>query len=714
MTDVLETPAQYIKGVGPKKYQLLNKLGIKTINDLLFYFPRRHEDRSKFFPISQLKLNPGEYHTVKGIIKSLSIFRTKSRTTLFQLAVTDGTGVLYAIWFNQPYLRKYFKEGDNIILYGKVERQARLQMYVPEYELINDQEDINVHIGRIVPIYPLTESVRQRMVRLTAFACVEEFSRYIKDYMPSGIKINQHLIDLKSAIRHIHFPTSFDTLKNARHRLIFDEFFFLQTALALKKAHIKLRANGISHNIDGSIIKSFLNTLPFVLTGAQHKVMEHIQKDMQSPRPMCRLLQGDVGSGKTIVAAYAIVISAQNNFQSAIMAPTEILAQQHYNNLSRLLLPLGIKIGLLTSGLTLPEKNRMKKLISQGEIDLVVGTHSLLEEDVKFKNLSLAVIDEQHKFGVAQRMILSQKGANPDILVMTATPIPRTLALTVYGDLDISIIDQMPPGRMPAKTYLFAEEQREKVYKFMRQEVKIGRQVFVIYPLIDKSKQSPEFIGEDVDKNGQMVLKMSRAGSLNLKAATKMYEDFKTKIFPDLKIGLIHGRMSKEEKDKVLEDFRTGIINILVSTIVVEVGIDMPNASVMVVEHAERFGLSQLHQLRGRIGRSSHQSYCILLADAKTDNAKMRMDAMLETHDGFKIAQKDLEIRGPGEFMGTRQHGLPDFKIGDIIADIAVLETAKKEAFDLVRSDPALSRPENIALRSAVAKKFGVMKDIGL
>lgn len=714
MTDLLETSARYIKGVGPKKFQLLNKLSIKTIRDLLFYFPRRHEDRSRFLSIADIKSDLGNFHTIKGVIRSASIFKTKTGLTLFQMAVADSTGVVYATWFNQPYLKKYFKIGDNIILYGKVQRYRRLQINVPEYELITDDDEPTVHTGRIVPIYPLVENVRQRMLRSVANTCVEEFSRYVSDPLPRHVKSNQRLIDLKYAIRHIHFPSTFDTLKNARKRLVFDEFFFLQTALALKRARIKLKTDGIPHKTDAGLLKSFTASLPFTLTAAQEKVIGQIGKDMASRRPMCRLLQGDVGSGKTIVAMHAMVISKQSGYQSVIMVPTEILAEQHYINLRKLFSPLGINVGLLRSGLTGSEKSRIKKMAASGELDVLVGTHSLIEEDIKFKRLSLVVVDEQHKFGVAQRLVLTQKGANPDVLVMTATPIPRTLALTIYGDLDISVIDQMPPGRKPVKTYLFDESHRQKVYDFMRSQIKELRQVFVVYPLIDESSQSVEFTKEEFDSSGQKVFKVSRSGLLNLKAATKMCEDFKSRVFPDLKVGLVHGRLAADEKNKVLDDFRKGRIDILVSTIVVEVGIDMPNASVMVVEHAERFGLSQLHQLRGRIGRSEHQSYCILIADAKTESAKMRSEAMLKTQNGFKIAEYDLKIRGPGDFMGTRQHGMPEFRIANILTDADMLEAAKKEAFGLVATDPDLSRPENTALRREVIKEFGPTDSFGL
>jgi len=718
--NLLETPAQYVKGVGPKKSELLKKLGIKTVNDLLFYFPRRHEDRSKFLTISELKTKIGGFSTVKGVIKSASIFRTKTRITMFQLAVTDSTGVVYATWFNQPYLKKYFKAGDNIILYGKIQKYSRLQINVPEYEIITDDDDPTIHTGRIVPVYPLTESVRQRMLRSIEYACVGQFVKSISDCMPRSVLLSQKLIDLKYAVKHIHFPDNFETLENARRRLVFDEFFFLETALALKKAKLKLSVKGFAHKIDAELLDLFDKNLPFVLTNAQKKVIEHIKKDMASRRPMCRLLQGDVGSGKTIVALHAVVIAKQSGYQSVIMAPTEILAQQHYLTFDKFLSPLNIKIAILTSSTPVKEKAKIKSAIKAGEVDVVVGTHSLIEEDVEFKNLSLAIVDEQHKFGVDQRLKLTEKNKNLDVLVMTATPIPRTLALTVYGDLDISIIDEMPPGRKPVKTAMFDEKHIQDVYKIIRDEIKNGRQVFVVYPLIDETVVETRLIAslpDEFDADGQKTFKAPRRdapmGRL-YKNATKMYEDFKAKIFPDLRVGLMHGRLKSDEKENVLHDFRHGKVDILVSTIVVEVGIDMPNASVIVVEHAERFGLSQLHQLRGRIGRSTHQSYCLLVADAKTDNSKMRLQAMLDTQNGFKIAEKDLEIRGPGDFLGTRQSGLPEFQLANLIRDAVILEAARHSAYDVVRNNPDLSHPENWPLRDEVLKRFGKVGSIGL
>jgi len=685
----LDKSAQYVKGVGPAKFKLLNKLGIKTVRDLLFHFPRRHEDRSNFLPISEIKHSPGEFHTIKGIIRSSSVFKTKTKINIFQLAVSDSTGTVYAVWFNQPYMKKYFKVGDAIILYGKVNQYKRLQINVPEYEIISNDDDPTIHAGRIVPVYPLCENLRQRMLRSAIYSCVDEFSVYIQDYLPEAVRKDQRLMDLKNAISGAHFPKDFQVLKDARHRIVFDEFFSLQAALALKKAHIKLKAKGWPHNIEKELLAYFDKSLPFNLTQAQKNAIDRIKKDMSSIRPMHRLLQGEVGSGKTVVAMHAVVISMQSGWQSVVMAPTEMLAEQHFASFNKCLSQFGVRAGLLKSSLPVKEKSAVKNSIKAGDIDVVVGTHSLIEEDVEFKNLSLVIIDEQHKFGVAQRLKVTKKASNPDVLVMTATPIPRTLALTVYGGLDISIIDELPLGRKPVRTFLFKEAERDEVYDFMRSQVSLGRQVFVVYPLIDET-QKPA--GDLFEK------------PLSLKAAAKMYDNFKEKIFPDLRIGIVHGRMNAQDRNTVVQAFRQGLIDILVSTIIIEVGIDMPNASVMVIEHAERFGLSQLHQMRGRIGRSTHQSYCMLLADAKTESAKMRVEAMLETNNGFKIAEYDLKIRGPGDFLGVRQSGLPEFKMANLLTDANILEEARRAAYTVVKSDPELDNFENRLLKQELLR----------
>jgi len=686
----LKSSAQYVKGVGPKKIHLLNKLNIQTVEDILYYFPRRHEDRSGLLPIN--KIQAGKPNTVKGEIMTFGGFKTKKRKMfLFEMAVSDKTGIVYCIWFNQPYMRRFFKVGKSVILHGKVQKKGKqLQMIAPEYEIIAEEDEKGIHTGRITPIYSLTEEVYQRGIRSVAKQAVDQFSHYIDDPLPRYIKVKKKLIDFVPALKNLHFPQNFTALENSRRRFIFDEFFFLQVALALKRARLKLKTNGFAHKVKDNLIKSFEEKLPFKLTNSQKKVIGHISSDMAAPRPMCRLLQGEVGSGKTVVACFGLALAVQNGFQAAVMAPTEILAEQHYRTLSNLLEPLNIKIALLTSSLPAKTQKDIRNQIETGKIDIAVGTHSLVQEKIKFKSLSFIIVDEQHKFGVAQREKFIKKGINPDILVMTATPIPRTLALAVYGDLDISVIDELPPGRGSIDTVWVKESKRKEIYSFIRQKVSEGRQVFVIYSLIEESQ------------------------ARDLRDASRMHKRFQEEIFPDLKIELIHGRLSGDIKEKVMQDFRAGKIDVLVSTVIIEVGIDMPNATCMVIEHADRFGLAQLHQLRGRIARSSHPSHCILIADPKTEDAEKRLQAMVETRDGFKISQVDLEIRGPGEFFGIKQHGIPEFKIANLLLDTKILEQAKQEAFELVRTDPDLSRKEHLAIKSRVKDKYGSLDPFGV
>jgi ATP-dependent DNA helicase RecG len=661
----LNTSAQYIKGVGPKKFKLLKQLKVETIKDLLYYFPRRYEDRSKFIPIS--KVREGSFETIKGEVLAKGERKTWRGLKIFQVALGDETGRIFGVWFNQPYLSEYFKVGQKVIFYGKVERFGQdLQMNSPEYEIISQDTADSLHIGRLVPIYPLTEDLAQRTFRQIVKNCLDQTIPYLTDRLPYEIRARHNLLNLAQALNNIHFPKDFPHLEKAHQRLVFEEFFFLQLALGLRKARMKIQ-KGIAHRTEGELINRFKKLLPFELTSSQKKVISEIETDMASPRPMNRLLQGDVGSGKTIVATYALSLTVQNGFQGALMVPTEVLAEQHYENLTSFFKPLKLKIAILISSLPKRLRDDVRQKIDKGEVDIVVGTHALIQEKVKFKNLGLVIIDEQHKFGVHQRAILPKKGTNPDCLVMTATPIPRTLALSLYGDLDISTIRELPPGRKAVKTFWVGEEKRESIYKFIEEQVKKTRQVYVVYPIIDES------------------------GKLDIRAATKMYEKLRDKVFPHLRVGLVHGRMNKDERSEVMRGFKGGKIDILVSTIVIEVGIDIPNASIMLVEHAERFGLSQLHQLRGRIGRGSEESYCILLSEPKTEEAKLRLKAMVSTQDGFRIAQEDLRLRGPGEFFGKRQHGLTELKIADLVKDAQVLEIARREAFDLIRRDPSLN-----------------------
>ena len=675
----LNISARFIKGVGPSKLSILNRLGIETVRDLLYCFPRRYEDRSRIKKIGEIR--PGNLETIKAKVLTFGEHVSKKGMNIFQVAVGDSSGVIHATWFNQPYMKDKFKIGQELILCGKVEKYNYLQINSPEYEILTGTKEDFVHIGRIVPVYPLTESLNQRWFRNIMKFTVDNYADEINEILPFEMRKRNNLMTIKEAVRNIHFPVSDLVLKKARERIIFDEFLILLTGIALKRASIKIDLTGYSHNLEGGLIGKFKNNLAFQLTKSQSRVIREIEEDMKSQKPMNRLLQGDVGSGKTIVALHSLILTVQNGYQGALMVPTEILAEQHYENIKTLVKPLGINVMLLSGDLKEEERARRRQMIETGEADIVVGTHALIQEGVNFKKLGLVVIDEQHKFGVMQRAILRSKSRNPDILVMTATPIPRTLALTVYGDMDVSTIDELPPGRGEIKTFFFEEKNREKAYRIAEEQVRTGRQAYIVYPIIDESEKS------------------------DLRAAIKMHKNLSER-FSDLKIGLLHGRMKSKEKETVMHDFKDRKIDMLISTVVIEVGVDISNASAMIIEHAERFGLSQLHQLRGRIGRGEHLSYCILISAPKSDDAKHRISAMLETQDGFKIAEADLEIRGPGEFFGTKQHGLPELKIANIIRDRGLLEIAKQEAFDLIKRDRFLRLPENRLIRESLLSKF--------
>ncbi|MFC1624487.1 ATP-dependent DNA helicase RecG [Candidatus Omnitrophota bacterium] len=675
----LSASARFIKGVGPSKLKLLNRLSIETVEDLLYCLPRRYEDRTKIKSVSETQ--HGKFETVKVKVLAFGERTTKRGLSIFKMAVGDSTGVIHATWFNQPYMKDRFKLGQELILYGKVEKLNYLQINNPEYEILEDAKEDSVNMGRIIPIYPLTENLNQRWFRNVLKFTVDRYVGGILDTLPYDVRRRNNLMALKEAVRNIHFPVSDIVMEKARHRLIFDEFFLLQIGIALKRCRVKIDMNGYKHTLEGDLIDRFKQKLPFKFTGGQSKALKEILQDMKSPKPMNRLLQGDVGSGKTIVALYAIILTVENGYQGALMVPTEVLAEQHYKNISTLLEGLKINVVRLSGDLKPKERDRRKHMIETGEADLVVGTHALIQEGVNFKRLGLVVIDEQHKFGVMQRAFLKSKSMNPDVLVMTATPIPRTLAMTVYGDLDVSTIDELPPGRRDIKTLYFEDRNREKAYKIAGEQVKIGRQVYVVYPIIEDSQRS------------------------DLRAAVKMHKEL-SNLFPDLKVGLLHGKMRSLDKERIMRDFKEHKVDILVSTVVIEVGVDIQNASCMIIEHAERFGLSQLHQLRGRVGRGRFLSYCILVAGPKTEEAKHRLNAMLKTQDGFKIAEEDLEIRGPGEFFGTRQHGLPELKIGNIVRDRNIMEVARAEAIELVKKDRFLRRPENRYIREGLRKKF--------
>jgi len=670
------TGIQFLKSVGPKRARLLEKLGISKPEDLLYHFPRRYEDRSNLKKFFQLK--HGDHETVMGTVVSCQDIRPRKGLTITKAAVNDGSSLGYVVWFNQPYIKKQIPQGTPIVVTGKVERKfGNVQISAADFEILDNDEPL--HSGRIVPIYPATEGLTGRVLRSIIKNAAETCIPRQKEFLPPEILKKYGLLDLPDALWSIHFPQDMEQVEAARKRLVFEELFLQQVGVWLLKSSEE-DVPGIKHRKNGPLLQDFLQKLPFRLTGAQQRTVDEITRDMEEDKPMNRLVQGDVGSGKTAVAAAALVKTVENGYQGAMMAPTEILATQHFKGLLELLEPLGIQVALLTGSMAKSEKNRVIDDISQGRVDIVVGTHAVIQEEIEFYRLGLAITDEQHRFGVRQRALLKHKGYNPDVLVMTATPIPRTLALTVYGDLDISIIDELPPGRQPVKTYLINQTMKARVYKFIKDNVTNGRQVFYVCPLVEESEK------------------------IDVRAVVELADQLQTKVFPELKIGLLHGRLKQDEKDTVMTNFKNGEIDILVATTVVEVGVNVPNATVIVIEDAERFGLAQLHQLRGRVGRSSHQSYCILVANPTTEEGKARMDVMQSTCDGFVIAEEDLKIRGPGEFFGTRQSGLPDLKIADIIKDVKILQLAREEAQMIIHRDPNLHAYQN--LRQKVMEKF--------
>jgi ATP-dependent DNA helicase RecG len=677
----LETEVQYVKGVGEKLAQVLSKLNIYTLGDLLFHLPRRYEDRRHFRKIAHARV--GEAVTVSG--KLVTVDNVKVRNlTLTKAYLDDGSGVLELVWYNQPYMKENLNKLRNsqIVAYGVIkESPYGLQMETPEWEDLPDGADPDslLSVNRIVPIYPLTEGIRQKRMRQIIWNAVQH-AHLAPEILPRSVRERVGLMPLPQALQQIHFPDDDQIIEPARQRLVFEEFFLLQLGVGLQRLRTR-QERGIAMRIDADRLNEMLHRLvPFELTNAQKRVIHEIWSDMAQPHPMNRLLQGDVGSGKTIVAAAAILAAADNQYQAAIMAPTEILAEQHYINLHRLFQPLGISVELLVGRLSNKQRQQARERIATGRGMVAVGTHALIQEGVSFARLGLAIVDEQHRFGVLQRAALRDKGVMPHVLVMTATPIPRTLTLTLYGELDVSVIDELPPGRKPVRTHWKTPEERLKVYAGVRKLVEEGRQAYVICPLIDES-----------DK-------------LQVRAAEEMAEHLQKDVFPDLRVGLLHGRMKPAEKEAVMDAFRAGEMDILVSTTVIEVGVDVPNAAAIVIEDADRFGLAQLHQLRGRVGRSEHQSYCVLIANPKSEEAQRRMDIMTRTNNGFLIAEEDLRIRGPGEIYGTRQSGMPSFRVADLVKDMRLLEVARQEAFHLLEHDPDLSRPEHAALREAVER----------
>jgi ATP-dependent DNA helicase RecG len=627
---------------------------------------------------------------VKGKIATTGSRIAKSGGRVFHATITDDTGFVQATWFNQPYLADYLKSGTEVVLYGRVERYDRLQIVQPEYEILKGDDTDSLNIGRIVPIYRLTKDITQKYMRTLAHEAATAYSKALAETMPTYIIARDKLVDIKFAIANIHFPSSFENLEKAYRRIVFDEFFTLQLALALKKrGAARPEAKRAGYAASGAMARALAKSLPFEFTAGQRKAIEDIERDMSSGRVMNRLLEGDVGSGKTAVAAYAIALTVENGFQGVVMAPTEVLARQHFIVLSELLLPLGIQVAILVGGMDQKAREDAYAGIRSGEIGVIIGTHAVIEKNVQFSKLGLAVIDEQHKFGVTQRALLKAKGDNPHMLVMTATPIPRTLALTVYGDLDISIIKELPKGRKPISTYWVESQKREDAYNFVKEELEKGRQAYIVCPLIDSS-----------------------SSKVRGRGVVELYEKLRAEAFKDFRVGLLHGRMDSSQKDLVMKEFRKGAIDLLVSTVVIEVGVDVPGATVMLVENAEAFGLAQLHQLRGRVGRGEHESFFILLADPKTEEAARRIKSIEGTLDGFQIAEADLEMRGPGEFFGTKQHGLPEIRFGNILKDFAIMESARREAFELVAKDPDLIDERHAPLKKTLSARFGGRIDL--
>ena len=669
----LNTPVQYLKGIGEKRAQALKNAGIVTIGELLQYYPRRYLDRSNITPIG--KLRPNETATAVGKIVTQGV--KKGARSRFVVVLSDDSGFLTCVWFAQiPYWQKLFKVGQTLAVSGKIGYFGGLQIVHPEFDLIQesseDPEDEFLHTGKIIPLYPSTEALSRvgfdsRGFRRAIRNLFRNLDSPIEDSLPESVVHHNQMISLDEAFRNIHFPKNFEMLQQAKTRLKFDEFFFLEFMLAYRKHKISQQQKGIIFEKVGDRLKTLVDALPFDLTESQKKVIREIRRDMKKRNPMYRLLQGDVGSGKTIVALVAMLIALENGYQATLMAPTEILAEQHYFTFRSWLEHLDVNIQLLIGGQRKLEREKILASIESGDCDIVIGTHALIQNNVNFHRLGLVVIDEQHRFGVAQRQVLAEKGENPDVLVMTATPIPRTLSLTVFGDLDVSIIDEMPEGRLPVRTSWRYENKRKEIYEFVKSKILAGQQAYIVFPLIEESEK------------------------LDLQAATESYEMMSRDMFSDLKLALLHGRMKSNEKDSIMAAFKRGEIQILVSTTVIEVGVDVPQATIMVVENAERFGLTQLHQLRGRVGRGSEQSYCILIVRPPlTEDAITRLNTMTATNDGFKIAEVDLQLRGTGELLGTRQHGLTEFKIADPIHDISLLEKAREEAFTIVASPQQL------------------------
>ncbi|HXV69723.1 MAG TPA: ATP-dependent DNA helicase RecG [Nitrospira sp.] len=710
--DLGDLPIRFAKGVGPTRTDLLRRCGIETVEDALWTVPWRYEDRSVMTPIGNLV--PGMVTSVCGTIGKCEAKRTRNRRlSVLDIGVEDQTGRMQAVFFNQPYLEQVLAVGRRVMMSGRViaGRQGWMvpRMEVAQYEVVGEETESTLHVGRIVPIYHETKGWTSRHMRVLTKSLLEEHALDLRDRLPVSLRARQRLIPIQEALQDVHFPKAGTDLRlleqgktPAHRRLAFEELFLLQVALATRQRSVQDRPKVLRFNPRTPLVEKLARLLPFCLTVAQDRVIREIIRDMISPRPMNRLVQGDVGSGKTAVALHAIAVACGSGYQAALMAPTEILAEQHYRNVSGTLDALGLKVVLVRGGDRGSIRKQHAARLASGEIHVAIGTHALIQKGVTFKNLGLAVVDEQHRFGVLQRKSLIEKGYQPDVLVLTATPIPRTLAMTVYGDLDVSIIDELPPGRRPVRTFLFGEAQRRRAYQIVRDELRNRKQAYVVYPLVEESEK------------------------IDLQAAIQGAEQLQEGEFAEFRVGLLHGRMKAGEREAVMAGFKAGTIQVLVATTVIEVGVDVPNATIMMVEHAERFGLAQLHQLRGRVGRGSHQSYCLLMAAGisgghgvmgqrgrEPSPSRERVEALLQSNDGFVIAEEDLRIRGPGEFFGFRQWGMPEFRVANLVRDGDLLQQARQEAFSLLKMDPGLSAPGHRALRDAMLRKWQEKLELG-
>ena len=677
MTKAAATPVRFVHGVGPRRAEAFEKLGIKTLYNLLFFFPRRYEDRTHWIKINEIV--PSDNVTLKGEVLTLGIRRLK-QMLLFELVVGDETGMIHAVWFNQPYLKNQFKVGMKIILNGRADfYQDRLQLNSPEYEILESEEESPLHMGRITPIYPLTEGLYQRTLRSIMKEVVDRFTKLeIHDFFSEAFREELAVPDRIKSVQEMHFPSSFSELEKARQRLVLDEFLIFELSLLSRLKKEQEKSNPLSLKVDPAWLEDFKSSLSFPLTRDQETVIQEIIQDCARAYPMNRLLQGEVGSGKTLVALFALMMAARSGHQACFLVPTEILAEQHALTAKQILGKLGIPSALLTASTGEGERGSILKALQAGTLPVVIGTHALLQGDVKLRSLALVIIDEQHKFGVRQRSQLLNSVPRPHQLVMSATPIPRTLALTLYGDLEVSTLKEMPKGRTPVKTYWIVREKQSEVLKRIRDRALAGDQAYLVFPLIDETERADWF------------------------AAKEEFERLGKKEFKELRLGLVHGRLPAEEREQIMKDFREGKINVLVATSVIEVGVDNPNACIMVIENAERFGLSQLHQLRGRVGRGKKESECFLFGEPKTEEGKRRLRILTKTNDGFVIAEEDLRLRGPGELLGTRQSGDPFFRVANLNEDLPILLRARQIAQDLLREDPELQSPDRQLLAEEV------------